>query len=163
MHTYQILLPQVSNSGQPYAAAIKEWLGEALSLAGGFTILTDDARGAWQNGDRTMLDNSSAIQVTTTPELWQTILAKVWHIFPDQVSFAWTDLGEGFVTLRPLTHGEEALRDRLRDRFDRSRGWPVDPKAPAPELRAPAAWAECIDCDLAPYTGHIQPDGRAER
>lgn len=112
MRTFEIILPQRDNAGEAQPGRITEWLGEALAKAGGFTILTDDARGAWQASDtQTMLDNSSVIRVATTPAIWRTLIRAFWRAFPDQRSVFWTDIGEGVIELRPSRLATDWLRD----------------------------------------------------
>lgn len=113
MRLFEALLPQRTNSGGSYATSISDWLHEALRLAGGFTIVTDDARGAWSNGDRTMLDNSSLIRVACAERDWRKLRRAFFRLFPDQLTLFWADLGEAVIEERPaewLTKSGDAFR-----------------------------------------------------
>lgn len=101
---YQFNIPTNTNAGLSYELARKSWAAEALTLAGGYTLLPGFAEGFWkgEGSPRVYKDTMAIYHVACDPVVLKALKVAFWRLFPDQEALFLADLGPAYIEPRPV-------------------------------------------------------------
>lgn len=100
MNLYEIALPARDNAGKDVSGAHRAWQARALWLAHGYTEKLP-ARGVWQDGGTTYVDEMIAYQVACDAAVKDKLLAAAFELFPDQLAIFVSQIGTATIHGRP--------------------------------------------------------------